>query len=376
MTDLQSTSQSADLTEAVLSGLNYPVIAINTSNCFLFVNTAGEEFFKSSLSFLKGEPLSTFIDNDHSIFTMIDRVKKSGASLSDQGVDLFSKKFGQRLVDIQVSPLLNINREVIGIIVAFQERSLAERLRGQEQFRGAARSMTSLSSLLAHEIKNPLAGIRGAAELLTSTADKNEINDLTNLIVNETDRIASLLTRMERLAGGQTISREPVNIHEVIDHCINLTKRSFGQNRQIITSFDPSLPATEGDKDLLIQVILNLLKNACEATQDGGLIKIRTSFNLGARFSLNHNGGVSPLVVEVIDNGKGIDAELRDRIFDPFVSNKPLGTGLGLSLVASTMADHAGGVEVSSRPGSTTFKLNLPISSQQTSMLSNSGDVK
>lgn len=376
MTDLQSTSQSADLTEAVLSGLNYPVIAINTSNCFLFVNTAGEEFFKSSLSFLKGEPLSTFIDNDHSIFTMIDRVKKSGASLSDQGVDLFSKKFGQRLVDIQVSPLLNIKREVIGIIVAFQERSLAERLRGQEQFRGAARSMTSLSSLLAHEIKNPLAGIRGAAELLTSTADKNEINDLTNLIVNETDRIASLLTRMERLAGGQTISREPVNIHEVIDHCINLTKRSFGQNRQIITSFDPSLPDTEGDKDLLIQVILNLLKNACEATQDGGLIKIRTSFNLGARFSLNHNGGVSPLVVEVIDNGKGIDAELRDRIFDPFVSNKPLGTGLGLSLVASTMADHAGGVEVSSRPGSTTFKLNLPISSQQTSMLSNSGDVK
>lgn len=376
MTDLQSTSQSADLTEAVLSGLNYPVIAINTSNCFLFVNTAGEEFFKSSLSFLKGEPLSTFIDNDHSIFTMIDRVKKSGASLSDQGVDLFSKKFGHRLVDIQVSPLLNIKREVIGIIVAFQERSLAERLRGQEQFRGAARSMTSLSSLLAHEIKNPLAGIRGAAELLTSTADKNEINDLTNLIVNETDRIASLLTRMERLAGGQTISREPVNIHEVIDHCINLTKRSFGQNRQIITSFDPSLPDTEGDKDLLIQVILNLLKNACEATQDGGLIKIRTSFNLGARFSLNHNGGVSPLVVEVIDNGKGIDAELRDRIFDPFVSNKPLGTGLGLSLVASTMADHAGGVEVSSRPGSTTFKLNLPISSQQTSMLSNSGDVK
>ena len=209
MTDLQSTSQSADLTEAVLSGLNYPVIAVNTSNCFLFVNTAGEEFFKSSLSFLKGEPLSTFIDNDHSIFTMIDRVKKSGASLSDQGVDLFSKKFGQRLVDIQVSPLLNIKREVIGIIVAFQERSLAERLRGQEQFRGAARSMTSLSSLLAHEIKNPLAGIRGAAELLTSTADKNEINDLTNLIVNETDRIASLLTRMERLAGGKQF---PVNL--------------------------------------------------------------------------------------------------------------------------------------------------------------------
>ena len=376
MTDFQSTSQSADLTEAVLSGLNHPVFALNTSNCFLFVNTAGEEFFKSSLSFLKGEPLSTFIEDDHGIFTMIDRVKKSGASLSDQGVDLFSQKLGQRLVDIQVSPLLNIKREVIGIIVAFQERSLAERLRGQEQFRGAARSMTSLSSLLAHEIKNPLAGIRGAAELLTSTADKNEINDLTNLIVNETDRIASLLTRMERLAGGQTISREPVNIHEVIDHCINLTKRSFGQSRQIITSFDPSLPDTEGDKDLLIQVILNLLKNACEATQDDGLIKIRTSFNLGARFSSNQNGGVSPLVVEVIDNGKGIDAELRDRIFDPFVSNKPSGTGLGLSLVASTMADHAGGVEVSSRPGSTSFKLNLPISSQQTSMLSNSGEVK
>ena len=376
MTNFQSTSQSTDLAEAVLSGLNHPVFALNASNCFLFINSSGEEFFKSSLSFLKGEPLSTFIENDHGIFTMIDRVKMTGASLSDQGVELFSGKLGQRLVDIQVSPLLNIKREVIGIIVAFQERSLAERLRGHEQFRGAARSMTSLSALLAHEIKNPLAGIRGAAELLTSAVDKNEIKDLTNLIVNETDRIASLLTRMERLAGGQTISREPVNIHEVIDHCINLTKRSFGQSRQIITSFDPSLPDTEGDKDLLIQVVLNLLKNACEATENDGLIKIRTSFNLGARFSSNQNASASPLVVEVIDNGKGIDAELRDRIFDPFISNKPSGTGLGLSLVASTMADHAGGVEVSSRPGSTSFKLNFPISSQQTSMLSNSGDVK
>ena len=347
--------------ETILAGLTHPVLVVDEADCLTYVNTAGEEFFRLSFGLLKGESLTHFFEPDHSIFGMIRRVRLNSASFSDQGVALASPKLGQRLLDIQVSPMLDEGRSMVGVIISLQERALAERIRGHEQFRGAARSMTSLSALLAHEIKNPLAGIRGAAELLSQNTNDANDTDLTHLIMGEADRIAALLTRMEGLAGGKTIDRAPVNIHEVIDHCINIANRSFGKDRQIITTFDPSLPDTDGDRDLLIQVLLNLIKNACEATENKGIIKIKTSFNLGARFAAGQARNVAPLVVEITDNGCGIDPELRDRIFDPFVSNKASGSGLGLSLVASTIADHGGGVEVFSDAAGSSFKISLPI---------------
>ena len=346
--------------EAILAGLTYPVVVLEQDDCMSYVNAAGEEFFRLGFGLLKGEPLSSFFEHDHGIFNMIRRVRHTRSSLSDQGVVLMSPKLGQRLLDIQVSPLLDQARDILGVIITFQERALAERMRGQEQFRGAARSITSLSALLAHEIKNPLAGIRGAAELLSQN-NNNDDDDLTGLIIEEADRIAALLTRMEGLAGGKTIDRAPVNIHEIIDHCINLACRSFGKDRQIITSFDPSLPDTEGDRDLLIQVLLNLIKNASEATDINGIIKISTSYNLGAKFATDQSRNIAPLEVEITDNGAGIDPDLRDRIFDPFVSNKSSGSGLGLSLVASTIADHGGGVEVTSNQSGTSFRISLPV---------------
>ncbi len=362
----QDNTNISSLAEQILAGLTHPVLVLDDDDCLSFVNTAGEEFLRLGVNLLKGEPLSAFVDPGHGVFSMIRRVRHNRASLSDQGVMLMSSKLGQRLVDIQVSPLLNDVRDVVGVIITLQERALAERLRGQEQFRGAARSMTSLSALLAHEIKNPLAGIRGAAELLSphqGTAE-NDAAALTHLIITEADRIAALLTRMEGLAGGKAIDRVPVNIHEVIDHCINLARASFGKDRFISTAFDPSLPATLGDRDLLIQTLLNLIKNACEATDKNGKITISTSFNLGARFASGGSGHTAPLMVEVTDNGVGITNELRDHIFDPFVSDKSSGSGLGLSLVAGTIADHGGGVEVVSQPGFTSFKISLPMAGQ------------
>ena len=249
-----------------------------------------------------------------------------------------------------------------GVIVAIQERALAERLRGQQQFRGAARSMTSLSALLAHEIKNPLAGIRGAAELLKS--GHHDPDALTGLIISETDRIAALLTRMESLAGGKDIDRSPVNIHEVINHCITLAQNSFGQDFDIISVFDPSLPDTEGDRDLLIQSLLNLIKNACEASDKKNKIIIRTFYNLGVHYAVARQAGqaVAPLVIEIEDHGSGISPELKEHIFDPFVTNKSKGTGLGLALVASTIADHGGTIDVTSQTGKTIFRIGLPMS--------------
>ena len=352
--------------EAVLAGITHPVLALDGDDRFVFINASGEEFFKASAGMLEHTPLASYLDEDHTIFSMIKRARLSRASVSDQGVEVSTPRLGQRLVNIQVSPLhkpADVSTPQL-VVIALQERALAERLRGQEQFRGAARSMTSLSALLAHEIKNPLAGIRGAAELLQSDdKDADDQQSLTDLIIAETDRIAALLTRMESLAGGKAIDRNPVNIHEVIDHCLRLANSSFGKDRQIVPIFDPSLPATEGERDLLIQALLNLIKNACEATDSNGIIEIRTSYNLGARFASNDadQRAVSPLVVEVIDNGAGISPDLRGHIFDPFVTGKSNGNGLGLALVASTIADHGGTIDVTSQPGRTSFRIGLPI---------------
>ena len=371
---------SSGLVDAVLSGLTYPVVALDGDDRIMLINPAGEEFFKAGRSTLLESPLSQYIAPDHPVFAMIRRVRTTRASISDQGIEFNSAKLGQRLVNLQVSAIPDVlggdvlgadvpnNADISahlnlsgGVILAIQERALAERLRGQHQFRGAARSMTSLSALLAHEIKNPLAGIRGAAELLKS--GHRDPDALTGLIISETDRIAALLTRMESLAGGKDIDRSPVNIHEVINHCITLAQNSFGQGVEMISLFDPSLPDTEGDRDLLIQSLLNLIKNACEASDKKQKIYIRTFYNLGVHYAVARQAGqaVAPLVIEIEDHGSGIAPELKDHIFDPFVTNKSQGTGLGLALVASTIADHGGTIDVTSQQGKTIFRIGLPI---------------
>jgi len=347
---------------AILASLVYPVAVLDERDFFVFVNAAAEEFFRSSIGVIKGQPLSSFVADDHTIYSMLGRARSSRASVSDQGIEILTDRLGRRLINLQVTPLID---RPDYLVMAIQERALVERLRGQEQFRGAARSMTSISALLAHEIKNPLAGIRGAAELIQNHPD-GDTDALTGLIMSETDRIAALLTRMENLAGGKPIERMPVNIHEIIDHCIRLAENSFGKERRIRASFDPSLPAALGDRDLLIQALLNLIKNACEATDKKGIIKIKTYYDISAGYAVSsaRKKSSSPLVIEIEDNGAGIRQEVQPYIFDPFFTSKSNGSGLGLALVASTIADHGGTIDVTSSPGHTSFRLGLPMAGE------------
>lgn len=350
----------SSLPELMLSGIRYPIAAVDGDNRIIFANPAAEEFFQSSAASLGECRIDDFFDNG--ITAMLARARQSGSSVSDQGIDLVSPRLGRKRINIQISPLHDARST---LVVAIQERQLAERLRGQQQFRGAARSMALLSALLAHEIKNPLAGIRGAAELIAGDPDGDPA-PLTSLIMSETDRIASLLTRVETLVGDRPPEARPVNIHEVLNHCIRLAQNSFGRNCRLETAFDPSLPLALGDHDLLVQCFINLIKNACEADDKKQLIKIKSSFNLGARFAYGDDGPRAgcPLVVEVIDHGSGIPELIRDHIFDPFITGKPNGTGLGLAMVASTIASHGGTIDVESRPGWTSFKVGLPMAEE------------
>ena len=343
----------------ILACLPNPVFIVDSDNCFVYLNQAAEMFFQSSQTILSGMLLDSFIPSDAPLFSMLQRARDKKVSVGDQGLELSGPKLGMKLVNVQITPF---GETPPRLLVSVQERAFAERLRGQSLFRGAARSISAMAALLAHEVKNPLAGIKGAAQLLESGLGKED-RTLTRMIVKESDRVAALLDRMEGFAGGTKLVFGPVNIHEVLDHCLGLVSASYGAHLTIRRHYDPSLPPVNGHRDLLIQAFINLIKNASEATDKDGELIIKTSYSQGQRLSLAASDGGShvPVQVDLIDNGCGIPDDIRDHLFDPFVSGRLGGSGLGLTMVASVVADHGGIIEVDSTSDCTVFRMNFPV---------------
>jgi two-component system nitrogen regulation sensor histidine kinase GlnL len=292
---------------------------------------------------------------------MIEQARATDSSFADYDLALESPKLGIKVVNVEVSPVAETFGE---IAITLFERSIARRLHHQLQFRGAARSVSAMAAMLAHEVKNPLSGIRGAAQLLEQTIETDD-KALTELICNETDRICALVDRMEVFADERPIRKEAINIHEVLDHCRRVAATGFGRHVTFVEQYDPSLPPALGNRDILVQLFINLLKNACEAlpTSIGGEIQLSTAYRHGMRLAVGGSGQRLdlPLLISIQDNGPGIPEDLRANLFEPFVTTKPSGSGLGLAFVAKVVADHGGVVELDSEPRRTIFRVTLPI---------------
>ena len=363
-------AQQEDISAELLNMLPFPLLLIDNDDRFVWLNPAAESFFQSSTAYLAGRALTEMLPADSPFFALLHRVRQAGRPVVEKAMGLVSPKLGVRTGAIQMVPILAAGQPEAQaqILVSIQEQSMAEQLSTQNQFKGAALSMAKMTALLAHEIKNPLAGIKGAAQLLELDLPA-EYRELSGMIVDETDRITSLLSRIETLSSDTPVKFTDVNIHEVLDHCIRITKASFGRHLTVIRRYDPSLPDVRADRELLVQCFLNLFKNAAEATKAGDELTLSTSYSMTRYVSSLSDGRRVhlPFQIEIEDTGDGIPDELADHIFEPFISTKSGGSGLGLAMVASVIADHGGAISHLPRRRGTCFSINLPVMSRTSS---------
>jgi two-component system, NtrC family, nitrogen regulation sensor histidine kinase GlnL len=338
-----------------------PLVVLDGEGRFRFANPAAELFFQTSMATLAQQRLADLVPPDSRLFSVIEQVRALDAPVSDHDLAFDSPRLAREGVTVHGAPFPDLPR---GVLLILQERSTAQKLDRQLNFRGAARGASAMAAMLGHEIKNPLSGIRGAAQLLEQNASEGD-RDLCVLIQDEADRIKALVERMDMFSE-RPVECVAVNIHEVLDHVRRVAGTGFASALRITESYDPSLPPVWGNRDLLVQVLLNLVKNAAEAVDPrDGEIALSTAFQHGVRIAVpgSHERLHLPIAINVRDNGPGVAEEVRATLFEPFVTTKRGGQGLGLALVAKLVADLGGLIECDSRPGRTIFRLSLPVAS-------------
>lgn len=353
------TLSELDTEGAIWASLPVPGFLIDADDLIQDVNSAGEGFLNASCKAAMGQKVWDQIIVDAQIVQAFERARASGTPLFVNDIDVGTTKRAPQQCALQIAPLQG-NPGIMILLIS--PRELAGRMTQNHSVKSAAQSAIGMAEMLAHEIKNPLAGITGAAQLIGMNLDPQDL-ELTDLIVGECRRIVKLLEQVEQFGNLSPPDFRAVNLHDVLGRARRSALLGFGAHMAIKENYDPSLPHALGDPDLLLQVLQNLLKNASQAAdQKGGNIILRTYYDPSFRLvGKDGTGQVLPLQIEIIDDGPGLPDAIRDDIFDPFVSGRENGTGLGLALVSKIMSQHNGWVSVTSVPGRTVFSLSLPV---------------
>jgi two-component system nitrogen regulation sensor histidine kinase GlnL len=346
------------LGEALWASLPVPSLMLDGDDIITMSNPAAESFLNMSTKALLGQTLWEKVLIDAPLEGPFRRARENRTSLFVNDVDVGSGERAPMLCNIQFSPLQGSDDKMI---VMISPREIASRINQNHSTGKAAKSAIGMAEMLAHESKNPLAGITGAAQLL-SMGLASEDQEMTDLIVEECRRIVKLLEQVEQFGNLRPPVLKPVNIHDVLDRARQSAAVGFGAHMLFVEDYDPSLPSTLADADQLLQVILNLLKNASEVAGDAGTIRLHTFYDTSLR--VRRSDGTQarlPLQVEIIDDGPGLPTDIASDIFEPFVSGKENGTGLGLALVSKLIGDAGGWISVDSVPGRTVFRISMPV---------------
>ena len=348
-------------TEIILNSLGSAVLVVNHLGELKYANSNAEQLFENSATQLIGSSIDELLPGRGPVYHLIMQTLEGSINVSEYGIELESPKIAKQLINIQVTPA----RELTGcVIINIVPRRISDKIDRQLTHRNAVKSVIAMAEMIAHEVKNPLSGIRGAAQLLEQNSNSEDKN-LTQLICNETDRICALLDRIEVFSDQTPLDRSPVNVHQVLKRVRDISLTGFAKHKKIVEDYDPSLHLVDGNFDQLIQIFLNIFKNAAEATPiAGGEIRVTTSYVQGLRLTVPGPmmaAAQLPLMIEVQDNGQGIPEELQNHIFEPFITGKSQGSGLGLALTAKMVEAHGGIIEFESQPGRTIFRVLMPI---------------
>ncbi|MDE0303757.1 MAG: ATP-binding protein [Albidovulum sp.] len=341
----------------IWSSLPFPVLVVDERDAVERMNPAAESVLNTSARQLAGHNVADFLFLDGEAREGLRRARSGSLAVSMNDVRIRAGERAPISASVQIA---HIHASPGKMILCMQSREMAKRMNPGSRINSVANSAVGMAAMLTHEIKNPLAGISGAAQLLSMSLDR-EKREMTDLIFAETRRILSLLENVEQFGDYGLPNAEAMNIHDALEKARKLALMGFAAGVTIRCDFDPSLPHARADGDQLLQVFLNLLKNAVDSAGSEAIILIRTYFD--NQLSVSGGDGVRmplPIQVEIVDNGPGLPSDIADHVFEPFVSGKENGTGLGLALVSKIMSDHGGWISVDSKPGRMAVRLSLP----------------
>ncbi len=345
--------------EVLLAALPQTIFVIDRDLNILQASGTAQANFHMSEAALQMRPLPMLIGDANPLLALITLAHENMNVVVEHDLKLGLTGDALSVVDAQIIPLSDTEGHML---ISLQSRNIPAFVESQDEMKAAAMSVSGLAAMLAHEIKNPLSGIRGAAQLLERRVEDKD-KELPRLIRREVDRIRGLVDDLETFTEPRPVAAESVNIHEILDHVRSVALAGFGQHISFSEMYDPSLPMVAGNADRLTQIILNLVKNAAEAIGDtsGGIV-LSTSYKHGMWIGTEGtNRKRVPLEISIRDTGGGIAPDLLGHLFDPFVTGREGGTGLGLTLVARFVADMGGTVECENMDGGAIFRIRLPI---------------
>ena len=342
--------------------LPIPSLVIGSDNSIREINPAGEQFLGISSKVVLGQHVWNYLRGEDLLPAGIDRARALQRPILIGEVAAHGRNTEARTCAAHVCPLNGSEQQILILLIAYE--TMGNSGNGPAPVL-AAHSAIGMAEMLAHEIKNPLAGIIGAAQFLSMSRPTDD-HEMTDLIVEESKRIVALLDQVEQFGDVTPPNCGVVNIHDVLDQAVRSATFGFAGNIEISKNYDPSLPNVWADSNQLVQVFLNLIKNACEALWDEGKISVRTYYDPNLRLVMPDSKGQRlPLHVDIKDNGPGLPDGLARHVFEPFVSSKSNGKGLGLALVSKIVAQHSAWISVASRPGQTIFRISLPVKKEK-----------
>jgi len=348
----------------IIDSVGDGVLVTDREGLVTLMNPAAEELTGMSRRQVQGHPFRVPFRNARILVEMVERTSATGMTISDYENVVLMTGGHPVPVSAATSPLLQESGERIGVILILRDLTNVRELERAVRQSDRLSALGTLAAGLAHEIKNPLGGIKGAAQLLEQELSaENEMREYTRIMLKEVSRVNRIVEELLALTSPRKLKLEEINLHRIIGDLIKLQRQARGDRNVVIQQqFDPSIPPFLADEELLTQLFLNLIKNAVEAVGDVGLVRIATRVHADYRMTQQGERRTRMVAVDIFDDGPGIPQEQQEQLFTPFFTTKATGTGLGLAICQKIVSEHRGLLKVQSSPGKgTVFTVMLPL---------------